>query len=294
MRLLRNNQINRTKKFYLFRDFLICSCGTPMGGRIKTERYVQVYYCPLSERKFNNSYKKDVVCSVKRNLNIPRTDEILWNRIVDILSDTIRLKDGLREKTNIGRRLKSTEIKKINDKISHFTKVKNQLEKGLVSIESNNILNKFPSEDVYKSLKGDLTKKYNITRLEIESLHNSLSQIGKDEQWFTWVDKFGVVIQENRDVPDSVKKDILRTVLDNIIVDYDKVERVHRLIINFRIPVIFRDEVHPKGGSQVVIKPPKSGRKPKNQLTTVGNYSTVTDLARFLGWSTLQPLNTAI
>ena len=66
-------------------------------------------------------------------------------------------------------------------------------------------------------------------------------------------------------------------------VDYDSVERVHRLTINFKIPVMFRDEVHPKGGSQVVIKPTKSGRIPQNQLTTVGNYSTVTDLARFRG-----------
>ena len=117
---------------------------------------------------------------------------------------------------------------------------------------------------------------------------------GNDEQWFNWVDKFGVLIQENRDVPVSLKKDILRTVLDNIIVDYDKVERVHRLEINFKIPVMFRDEVHPKGGSQVVIKSPKSGRKPQNQLTTVGNYSTVTDLARLRGWSTLHPRITAM
>jgi len=36
-------------------------------------------------------------------------------------------------------------------------------------------------------------------------------------------------------------------------------------------------------GSQVVIEPPKSGRLPQNQLTPVRNYSTVTDLARFLG-----------
>ena len=122
----------------------------------------------------------------------------------------------------------------------------------------------------------------------------SLTQIGKDEQWFDWVDKFGVLIQENRDVSDSVKKDILRTVLDNIIVDYDKVERVHGLTINFRIPVIFRDEVHPKGGSQVVIKSPISGRKPQNQLTPVRDYSTVTDLARLRGWSTLHPRITAM
>lgn len=107
--------------------------------------------------------------------------------------------------------------------------------------------------------------------------------VGKDEQWFEWINKFGILIQENREVPDSVKKDILRTVLDNIIVDYDSVMKVHRLTINFRIPVILGDEVHPKGGSQVIIKPQKSGREPINQNTPFRDYSTVTDLARFLG-----------
>ena len=44
-----------------------------------------------------------------------------------------------------------------------------------------------------------------------------------------------------------------------------------------------RDEDRPKGGNQMVIKPPKSGRLPKNQSIPVRDYSTVTDLARFLG-----------
>ena len=41
---------------------------------------------------------------------------------------------------------------------------------------------------------------------------------------------------------------------------------------------MFRDEVHPKGGSQVIIKPLKSGRESINQNTPVRDYSTVVDL----------------
>jgi hypothetical protein len=128
------------------------------------------------------------------------------------------------------------------------------------------------------------TKKYNITRSEIEDSINSLNQIGNDVKWFDWIDSFGRLIQEKRDIPDLMKKELLRTILDNIVVDYDNIEKVHRLTINFKIPVIIGDEELPKGGSnQVIIKPPKSGRKGKNQNKPVRDYSTVTDFARFLG-----------
>jgi len=111
LQLVRKGQLNRTTKFYLFRDFLICRCGNPMGGRIKEDKFVHHYYCPLAERKFNNSYKKETVCSMKRCLNIPTTDRVLWNKIIDVLSDTIKINETLIEKTLIGKSMRSKEMK---------------------------------------------------------------------------------------------------------------------------------------------------------------------------------------
>jgi hypothetical protein len=123
-----------------------------------------------------------------------------------------------------------------------------------------------------------LTRKYKSTISEIEDIKNTLNQIGNELKWFDWMDSLGKQIQERRDIPDIMKKELLRSILENIIVDYDNEEKVHRLVINFKIPVIFMDEDRPKGGSnEVVIKPPKSGRKPKNQNEPFRDYSTVTD-----------------
>ncbi|MGD0583694.1 MAG: recombinase family protein, partial [Bacteroidales bacterium] len=200
LKLLRKNQINRTKKFYLFRDFLICSCGTPMGGRIKKGKKVRHYYCPLSERRFNNSYKKDIVCTMKRCLNIPMTDKVLWDKIIDVLSDSVRLKETMKNQTMVGMKLDSTEVKKVIDeknlKITELKKIKTNLEKGLVSIETDNFLNKFPSDEVYNSLKKNLTSMYKSVLSDIDDLNNSLKQIGNDDKWFEWIDRFGRQVQE--------------------------------------------------------------------------------------------------
>jgi len=51
-----------------------------------------------------------------------------------------------------------------------------------------------------------------------------------NEQWFNWVYEFGELIQERRDVPDSVKKETLRIILDKIIVDYSTVTDLARFL----------------------------------------------------------------
>jgi hypothetical protein len=269
-----------------------------MGGRIKEKKFVQQYYCPLSERKFNNSYKQDEVCTMKRCLNIPTTDKILWDKIIDVLSDTITLKDTLKEKTDLGKRLRSVDLKKkvkeITEKIDELVKIKTDLEKGLVGIETDKILNKFPSEEVYQLLKKDLTKRYNLTVTEIEIHNSSLKMIGNDVKWFDWIEKFGKQIQGKRDVSDPQKRDLLNTILDKILVNYDPIEKVHNLTLNFKIPVLFRDGNEGREPTRVTITPPKSGRKKKNQNEPVRDYSTVTDFAKFRGWSTSQPRITAM
>ncbi len=93
---------------------------------------------------------------------------------------------------------------------------------------------------------------------------------------------------DHRDVPDEMKKELLRIVLNRIIVDYDEVEKVHRLTIQFKIPVCIDGESGTeKSAIEVSVKPPKKGRKSLDgrgdQPFPFENYSTVTLLARLRG-----------
>jgi hypothetical protein len=129
-----------------------------------------------------------------------------------------------------------------------------------------------------------LTKKYNSTKIEIEELRNSLEQIGNDELWFGWLDRFSEEVKDRQDLSDDLKKDFLKLVVKDIVVEYDHTDKVHILTINFKIPVIFRDGNEGLTQStRVIVTPPKSGRKPSNQSVPFLNYSTVTDFAKFLG-----------
>ncbi len=296
LKLLRKGQFNRTSNFYLFRDFMICSCGTPIGGRIKIDKSVRHYYCPLSERKFNKKVDDGKICSMKRCMNIPTTDKILWEKIVEVLGNTTELKDWMNNKTVIGKSVKSDEIDKIvkdkEQKITELLKRLNDLEKGLVKVETDNILNNYPSNEIYESLKKELTKKYNNTKTEIEDLRNTLRKIGNEGLWYEWLERFGNEVRDRQDISDTLKKELLEVVLRDIIVEYDHTQKVHILTINFNIPVLLRDGNEGQELTRVMITPPKSGRKSLKPNLTLPYYSTVTLFAKFLGLSTSNPFAT--
>ena len=94
--LKRKGQLSKTKNFYLFRDFMYCVCGTPIGGRLNPKININHYYCPLSERKFNKSTPKEIICTMKRCVNIESTEKFLWNNIKTLLSDTLLIKEKLK------------------------------------------------------------------------------------------------------------------------------------------------------------------------------------------------------
>ena len=82
-------------------------------------------------------------------------------------------------------------------------------------------------------------------------------------------------------------------VLDKVILKHDRTSLLHTLEINLRIPLVLTQI---KKGD-LLGAPFKNLMKPLttqgNQLRTRSLYSTVTLLARFRGWSTLQPRSTA-
>ena len=83
-------------------------------------------------------------------------------------------------------------------------------------------------------------------------------------------------------ISDPLKREVLNTVIDFILVDYDQVEKVHRLKMNFKLPV----DTTNTHLYELYMKTEKTSETLDtitDQTLTVENYSTVTDLAKFLG-----------
>lgn len=101
--LKRKGQINKTKHFYMLRDFMYCGhCGSPMSGRKNIGKREQHYYCPDKERSWVTTPPRDEErwvrgrgCDMIKSLNIPRTDTIIFQTVLNTLRDTTELHEHL-------------------------------------------------------------------------------------------------------------------------------------------------------------------------------------------------------
>ena len=241
--LQRKGQLNRTTKFYLLRDFMVCeSCGTPMGGRIKEDKNELFYYCPLSERKFNKAEGDEKTCSMKRSLNIPSTDREIWVAIHKIIGNTAEIKSKFNSAHLLGSGLADNDIVQhkidLNQKVNVYESQKSKLEKVLVKIESDNLLGVFDSIEIYKGVKRDLTNQYMSVKTSIETIKAELTQLGNHQLWLDWIDQFGVEFNNTDNLSDTKKKRLINGVVKDILVNYDQAQKLHRVRVNFRLPVL--------------------------------------------------------
>lgn len=166
------------------------------------------------------------------------------------------------------------EIKIKEEQINKLNQTKSDIEKGLVDVEANKITKKYSSEEIYQSLKQELTKRYNKIKVEIEDAKNSLQEIGNGKRWLDWIDTFGSFIKSQRNASDTIKKNLLKGVIGSIKVGFDNIEKVHILTINFKIPVFQRvSEIY---SNFLMKKPVVSLVSSGDQNDAVENYSTVT------------------
>lgn len=142
--LTRKGQINRSTRKFLFRDYMYCECGSPIGGRVKPLNSVEHYYCPLSERKFNKSQPFSKTCEMKRCVNIPKTEEFLWDSLFHFLTGTTKLEEIL-QKSLVDKPSVSSKLRKqkglINSEIKHKQIELDTITKSLVEVEKNHLLN---------------------------------------------------------------------------------------------------------------------------------------------------------
>jgi DNA invertase Pin-like site-specific DNA recombinase len=295
--LTRKGQINRSTRKFLFRDYLFCGCGSPIGGRVKPLNSVEHYYCPLSERKFNKSQPFSKSCDMKRCVNISKTEELLWDSLLSILTRTTDLKEIL-QKSLLDKPSISSKLRKQKGKINLEIKNKQvELEKlinSIVEVEKNNLLNVYTSNNVYVELKYQLNKQFKKCKIELENLNNSLKYYSQRDTWFKTLESFSKLIKSTPIWDDKKKKEVLVHLLDKVILKHDPTTLLHTLDLHLRIPLILTPT---KKGNTFRV-PFKNLMKPLlnqvDQLCTVEDYSTVTLFAKFLGWSTLQPLIKAI
>jgi len=244
----RVSQQNRTKQFYLLRDLMVCGhCGRPMSARRKLSKNEQLYYCPNKERDWvnnggtNTPWKRGEGCGMERSLNIPETDDLVWNTVLDIHRKSSFLKEQVKSQIleDHGAPVHRTEqdLKMLENQIKHTQKQveqsKNAQAELLLSYTNRDI-----KKDVYEIALNN--SKQNLHNLEVKlaNLQLQLKGGGESRKWVDWLKIFGETVDSKKQLTDEERKSYLSGLVEKITVHYNPELKEHQLELKFQLPIV--------------------------------------------------------
>lgn len=229
------------KNFYLLREFLFCSeCDSRYSGRIYPTQYRSVYYCPRNERNYvNEQTGKSQKCLNRRYLKIEETDKLVWNSVVEVMSNSHLFKEEVKNQvlgTNQSYESQKDEIKKTKSKLKKIETEIRDVTNSIVNLETDQILKKRSSTEV-RSILENVEKVRQKLESDRDSLNQQIHSLENRTSWIDWINEFGKRINKMSDFSTEEKSKFLKGVVEKIVVHtVDKQE--HSLKINFRLPYV--------------------------------------------------------
>lgn len=243
--LKKRNQLTKViHNDILLRGLLYCgSCGDIYGCRIKNEKNEFYYYCRSKEnkwRKVNDS--KKVKCSVKKSINIKNTDELVWNTLIDILSNSHIIKENFKKEML---ELKLNDNLEKDEELLLLKKEKNVIQKKLKNFEIREKDNRewyltgdIESTQFEENKKLIKNSKDSIFK-ELESLNMKITSVENTNQWINWLEKHtGWINEVKKKYTIKEKMEIVRTYIEKIHVNFDGKLNQHKLRIQLKLPIV--------------------------------------------------------
>lgn len=244
----RVSQQNRTKQFFLLRDFMVCGhCGLPISARRKPSKSEQLYYCPNKERSWvekggsDTPWERETGCGMSRSLNIPETDRLVWDAVIETHKNSSLLKEEVKWKIleDAGAPLARNEAD-----IKLLERQLKQLEKGLKQAKESQaelLLRKTSGEikaDIYKIALEKSNDQVKGLEVKIANTQLQIRGGNDNKKWVDWYKIYGRMLDSKKDLSDEEKKQYLQGLIEQISVKYEKATNVHELAVKFHLPIV--------------------------------------------------------
>lgn len=244
----RVSQQNRTKQHYLLRDLMVCGhCGRPMSARRKLGKSEQLYYCPNKERDWvenggtKTPWKRGEGCGMSRSLNIPETDKLVWESVIETHRSSSILKEEVKwkilEESGVPVTKSEAELKTLERQIKHLQKILIQAKESQAELLLNNASGKVKAE-IYKIALEKSDEEIHNLDVKIANIQLQLKGGNENRKWVDWLKVFGQTLDGKKTLSDEEKKQYLTGLVEAIKVKYDEKKNEHELSIQFQLPIV--------------------------------------------------------
>lgn len=243
----RRTSENPQKHFYLLTGLLRCAhCGGLMSGETRTHVGKQVYYCSKKLRDWGKAkldqkdkWKRGRVCGMTRSLNLPETDELVWNTVLEVMKKSSLLKEQVKIKAfdELGKaRLDDDQISAAKWKLRMLQKQVVKCNEALAMVETNRILEQVSPEQ-YPLIRDNINRERISVEAQIERLQDEIDGVARHQKWTDWVGTFQRQIASHKKFTPEQKRTCLEGMLASIDVRLLDA-KTHQLSINFQLPVV--------------------------------------------------------
>lgn len=235
---------NNVKHETLLKGLLRCGCcGSPFGQRISKVQYTEVYFCLGNQMRHRGVHKgAPKVCQANdgsrtRSLKISKTDEIIWNGVVECLSNSSLYKEfikqsvlGVPNATDVDPKALKSRLKKIDKDLERLrdSSIKAQILSSIDdAVTSTATFNQQLSQVI---LEKDA---------ERQGILKELQNLSSQKKWVDWLGGFKSHIDKltSNDMSQKDKKRFLSGVIDEIVVTTVDTQ-THQLDVHFRLPFV--------------------------------------------------------
>ncbi len=245
----RKDQQNATvKNFYLLRDFMVCGhCGRKMAGRIKPSKSEYMYYCPNKERAWakdgesKTHYQRGTGCGFERAMNIPITDKLVFDTVVQLQKDSSILKEEVKRQIFAEKGIKQitseAEMKGYEKQHRILQRALSNLQESIGHLEANRVLKRM-DDKAYKTAMARLNEQADRYKTDITNLRLKLRGETEKREWVDWIRMFGQDIHEKANLTDEQRQIYLQGLIEKIECRFISDTRSHELEIHFKHPIV--------------------------------------------------------
>ena len=266
-------ELTTKKHTYLLTGLLVCGhCGNGFYGHKRVNQSQKSYYT-CSQKENKNRTQSQLGCEGKRNLWMDKTDEKIWEVVIEVLNQSKGYKELI--KTQVfemeqpysevfGTKSKSVnQRKKEQKKLSDLQREYDTIEETIVQRQTDLILTKGRGrgDPTMKRIIEVLQERRSVVQEEIELLNRRIHGEEVSRKWVSWLEKFRTKMNslDSMDVGD--KKEFLKGIVEKISVTNTDTQK-HRIEIEFKFPYV---------GDKLVYKNPSTN---KGEYRIVGGKTT--------------------
>ena len=240
----RLNVKGKTKYDVLLRGKIFCGdCGLMWSvKKMERPRYENFYRCPNKERLWRDKGQSNIKpCSNNKSMNIDRTNDIVWNTLCEVLNKSHLIKQEIKEETL------SQKLETEKDVKRQITKLKREQRKIDVRIDDiderfEEVLTSYGKLEISKKVKDEVSKNITDEKKRLfdkrQDIDFEISKVNNKKGWLDWIKKHKGWIKDLSQVKSYKKRlSVVNQYVDRIVVNYDKEQNRHDLVIELILPI---------------------------------------------------------